>query len=145
VIASVLLLDSRLKLLDYTHHPSTKGTQMGLVISHGTFQGSHSSFNTWRHEVIGPLAGYDIETMDTSHITDQNIMGEWLTPQKDPIIYLLCHQDFEGFIDAPEGLALAKRLRELLPRVPREHKMTTRKFIKGLELAASLRDKVIFS
>lgn len=121
---------------------------MGLTISHGCWHGPYSAFAWWRGE-IAKAAGVPLEVVERFCAHDQSI--DWSALKPDAVYILLAHSDYEGHILWQECRALANRLQELLLALPAiddpdlDARPATRKFIRGLRLAATRKQNVIFS
>jgi hypothetical protein len=103
--------------------------------------------------------------------TQQNHMGEWTNGPavEDPLLYLIVHSDCEGVIHPKEGRHLAARLEQILPTLTIEGapdfparleqfipgltagrltdewlEEATKRFIKGLRVAAEAGEDVVF-
>jgi hypothetical protein len=131
---------------------------MGLDTSHDCWHGSYCAFTQWR-EALAVAAGYMIATIinddglkwtavmvDWGHL-QKNLMGKWPETPKDALLVLIAHSDCEGKIYPPQQLPLALRLKQLIPKLPKQkvqYKIATKKFIKGLCLAAGKNEIVDF-
>lgn len=77
---------------------------------------------------------------------DKNYQGEWDSPPgDDPLLYLLAHSDCDGVIHPAQGIHIAARLEQLLPRLGDDWEGSkTRQFIAGLHEAAKAGEDVDF-
>ena len=110
---------------------------MGLDISHGTWNGSYTSFGEWRRWVAS-LEGVEIDSKGAL-----------------PTHYLLNHSDTEGKIVWEKLNSLADRLQFLLDNSEQEDGTTdfdykwlckkTKKFISGCREAYNLKESLVFS
>lgn len=130
---------------------------MGLDTSHDCWHGSYGSFSRWR-AALATAAGYGLETSTTGlelpalpwdSFPAGNYQGEWETAPADPLLYLFVHSDCDGVIHPEQGLALARRLGELLPELDPEREYPcyaekTVQFIAGLAEAAEAGEDVDF-
>lgn len=122
---------------------------MNICISHGVISsGSKISFSIYRG-IIAVAAGITEKPEDLynpwldktdwktiSQYTD--FFGYWKIEPKDPIWYLLAHSDSAGSIRPEHAIALANRLKDLLPKLPEKSIAIkiSKLFIKGLKAAA---------
>lgn len=107
---------------------------MGLNCTHEAWDGAYSAFGRWRDQVAraagyavwpviyddmksqnGSGFGRDTVMIDWGHISEENIMGEWVETPSDPLIVLIAHSDCEGFIYREQQIPLAERLEGLIP------------------------------
>lgn len=111
---------------------------MGLHVSHGCWTGSYGAFDRWRRE-LATSAGIDIFQMVGwgGHI-------EWETLPDDPLHRLLSCSDCEAVLEAEHLLALADRLRDLVPHLPLQARQDALQFAAGLRIADSLKQDVCF-
>ena len=129
---------------------------MGLDTTHDCWHGSYMAFGRWRNE-LARVAGYTVGTLsykdgwknevplvDWGHLaTDETLAGKWPETPDDPLIVLIVHSDCDGCIYPEQAQALADRLEELLPLLPREDggghignwQDKTQHFITGLRKA----------
>ena len=138
---------------------------MGLDTSHDCWHGSYSAFSRWRQE-LADAAGYMSAKViydngeqsigktifvDWGHLQD-SMFGDWKETPKDPLLVLIAHSDCEGKIKNAQCGPLAGRLKQLLPKLPKEDdcghignwREKTQKFIDGLIKAAKAGEDVIF-
>lgn len=120
---------------------------MGLGTSHDCWHGAYSSFGKWRRLVAEAAGLPPLEMMagfGKPHIS-------WECLKETPLLCLLNHSDCDGKITWPECGPLADAL-EALPDLPDDDedgyadywRVKTLEFIKGLRLAASLKEDVRF-
>ena len=118
---------------------------MGLTTSHGCFNGTYSSFLSWR-AFICEAAGYgDINKR-------KGFGGDLEWPDDDPLVELLVHSDRDGRISFRNCGLIADRPEEIIktaiPGYENEPQYTpgwiTLNWIKGLGLSASKEADVLF-
>lgn len=118
---------------------------MGLNTTHGCWDGSYSTFMTWRKKLC-EVAGY-------GHLElRQGFGGSLPWPEDDPLVILLNHSDCDGIIESKDCAAIADRLEQVLPAMdtaqePRgtlDYGVRTRLFIAGLCEAAKSGEDVEF-
>ena len=121
---------------------------MGLTVSHGCFSNPYSLFHWWRC-AIAAAGGIPLERMEGFMSEEEGETIAWSCLDPDVLHILLSHSDCDGFIAAKDCGPLADRLEEILPLLsddPGEDVQTpTKLFIRGLRLAASKQEDVIFS
>jgi hypothetical protein len=141
---------------------------MSLRISHGCFHGSCGTFNEWR-SIVAEAADFPPWWLMEGcwDPADQWLVRRaqpcfnkwkgvvpipWEPYDSDVLTLLLEHEDDQGIL-APEDCGpIADRLEALAPRIrelragfrPETIQHLTRRFIDGLRLAASLKQKVTF-
>jgi hypothetical protein len=135
---------------------------MGLDTTHDCWHGAYSAFGRWRKE-LAKVAGYWItkvqdgiyndETIivDWGHLQDK-LFGDWDKVPDDPLLVLIAHSDCEGVIHPREAKALAGRIEQLLPLLPKgdggghiyDWQVVTQKFIAGLREASNNNEDVEF-
>lgn len=131
---------------------------MGLDVSHNCWSGPYSAFNRWRDK-LAEVAGYkfvhsndgfphDVVDLQWDSYQTKNYYGDWDTEPDDALIYLIVHSDCEGVIHPEHAGPLADRLTKLLPYLSDTHLNSylalTRRFIRGLRLAAAAGQDVVF-
>lgn len=137
---------------------------MGLDVSHECWRGAYSAFARWRDK-LEEVAGYESAMIqdengfmnktvliDWGHITEDNLQGHWKESPKDPLMILIAHSDCSGIIKTNDCLALMKRLKELINKLPDEDggghignwKTKTQLFINGLKTASEAGEDVKF-
>jgi len=147
---------------------------MGLDISHNTWHGAYSAFMRWRKEIakvagfppLELMEGFYMENkfslLDAIHKKDdlcmyflndvrESLPIQWDFFRGDPLYHLLYHSDCDGQITYIRAGKIAKRLRELLPKIDGDlggHigniKEKTITFIEGCELAYELKEPLEF-
>lgn len=122
---------------------------MGLDTSHDAWHGPYSSFHSWRI-ALARAAGLSVYEKPLPRGGTRTM---WVMPSEDDILFvLMSHSDCDGMISTQDCAPLADRLESLLPRIgapddwwdPSYHINSTRQFIKGLRLAASLGEDIDF-
>lgn len=127
---------------------------MGLDTSHECWHGSYGSFRVWRN-ALAVAAGIPLDNAEYSYelpwneFTLENFQGEWdRVPGDDPLLYLLVHSDCDGVIHPEQGRHIARRLRELAPKLVDHPLWSMRdlaiRFAEGLEQAAEAGEDVDF-
>jgi hypothetical protein len=144
---------------------------MGLWCSHDCWDGSYSAFLRWRH-TVAQAAGYKIREandeeravgiysptvdIDWDMFKPEHYQGEWggFVPGDDPLLYLIVHSDCDGVIHPEQGVHIAARLEQLLPKlddsgaghIARDGgmKAVTQRFIDGLRKAHANGEDVEF-
>lgn len=141
---------------------------MTLHVSHNCWDAPATTFFEWMCE-IAKVTGYEIvdngivflPKVDFDKVGKRTVYGEWRKTPKDPLLVLFAHSDSEGVIHPEQGIALAKRLEEILPLLPTNEvkeftdwfdlmgrgenwQYVTRKFVNGLRLAHKRREDVVF-
>ena len=111
---------------------------MGLVTTHGAFEGSYSSFNQWRRAVAA-AAGIDL-----SSLRGYGGREDWPEEKDEPLVAILSHSDCDGSLLWKSLIRLAARLESLIPEMPPEHAETTAAFAKGCRLAFSQWEDIDF-
>jgi hypothetical protein len=102
---------------------------MGLICSHGFWNGPYTMFHRWRCE-LARVAGYGVAPWDFGdgviadapvlpyeQLTIEQHEGQWERTPDDPLLVLLAHSDCSGEIAPEQAAPLAARLEELLPQV----------------------------
>lgn len=120
---------------------------MGLDISHNAWHGAYSAFNRYRTEIAKQI-GIDLNKMDG--FTDETDAIDW--DSLKPIHYLLNHSDCDGYINWSVCAKIADELEKLLPALSEldggghigNYKDKTLEMIKGLRLAHSQKEKLLF-
>lgn len=116
---------------------------MGLVISHGIWSGSYSSFHEFRAEMCR-TAGFDMDAVYGSQLKTPEQLA-FMVNGDDHIHILANHEDNDGFFTPRECALLAIRLQELLPIIRIEWRETTETFIGGLLGCAALGQSAEFN
>lgn len=136
---------------------------MALNTTHGAYDGTCHRFHQWRIR-LAQLAGMELETRTVLGREDQYIAfpahkmepeyraqaiyGQWTQEPADILDVLFMHSDSEGIIRSDQSAQLADALQELLEAAPPdsepEFRETTKTFIEGLRLAASLDEVLVF-
>lgn len=119
---------------------------MGLDTSHGCWHGPYSAFMRWRTQIASCI-GLTLDGMVGFGGTT-----EWPDAEKEPLVHLLNHSDCDGEIESKHCAAIADRLSEILPLMPKgdagghigDWTEETQTFIDGLRLAAELGENVDF-
>lgn len=139
------------------------GTNMGLDTSHDCWHGPYGAFLRFRNE-LAVAAGYEVKLEEVNGSYARPVVqidwlaieranpgcyaGEWNEPQDDPLIYLIAHSDCDGVIHPAQGLALAARIEELLPKLsaagPFSPRGLAERFAAGLRKAAEAGEDVDF-
>lgn len=101
---------------------------MGLDMTHNAWHSSYSWFVQYR-VIFAEAAGYKVEFvgfdkdpsghfwyLPITPITEFQKLGMWEKHLEDPLLYLLCHSDCEGWLLYPYLEPLKDRLKELLPK-----------------------------
>lgn len=139
---------------------------MGLVISHGCWDGPCSSFNDWRARVaeaagypaLSSMLGYEwlAAGRDTARLSEVPTGKSWEPFAGDALSILLQHSDCEGAIASADCGTVADRLEQVLAAAPLEEDpfftqnpelsfaAMTRRFVAGLRSAASAGEDVEF-
>ncbi len=138
---------------------------MGLDTSHDCWHGAYSAFSRWRQE-IAKAAGYAVWEvkqpdgihwptimLDWGHVTAANLMGEWETTPRDPLMVLFAHHDCEGLIHPQQASSLSWALTQVLPKLSSDPVgghigdmvSKTQRFIDGLNRAVIAGEDVVFS
>lgn len=114
---------------------------MGLIVSHGAWDGGYSGFMTWRKklaEVAGlpplelmegfytPISNTGLPTLYCGDRENQKYLQhlddvlpiKWSCLKKDPLHILLQHSDCDGYIKSSQCLKIAKSLEKLIPLMP---------------------------
>lgn len=124
---------------------------MGLDCSHEAWHGAYSAFDRWRNK-IAEVGGYALEkgeygieypALNWDIYTEKNLWGDWKKQPADPLLVLIVHYDSEGVIHPAQAEPLARRLEELIDKLPEEKdpghigdwREKTQKFIDGLRRA----------
>ncbi len=118
------------------------------------FSGSLQEFNQWR-VYLAEIAGYELKedvpgfptpVLDWERFTDEQCFGNWEYGKypEDPLIMLLIHFDYCGFIAPNEARMIHKRLNDLLPKMNEDMARVTSSFMHGLEHGFVLGDSVEF-
>ena len=129
---------------------------MGLATTFDTFKGSYTTFHRWRN-YIAEIAGYmvseipdyypdtEIPVIDWGHITEENLMGDWEKIPEDPLIILIAHHDYKGYLFPNYNLLIAQRLESLLDKIIcDEMKNITCLFIMGLYASVQNETRIRF-
>ena len=144
---------------------------MGLWVSHDCWDGAYSAFLRWRH-TVAVAAGYKLREptdeeraagfyspyvdIDWSVFRPEHYAGEWgsFVPGDDPLLYLIVHSDCDGVIHPQQGVHIADRLEQLLPKLDDSGgghierfggmRAVTERFIAGLRKAADAGEDVEF-
>jgi len=130
---------------------------MGLDTSHDCWHGAYSAFRSLRN-AVADAAGWPMNAdrsdylLPLDELTDANFAGDWdHVPGDDPLIVFLAHSDCDGVIHPEQGVHVAKRLREIAPKLPDEGgghiwsmRGCTLKFAAGIERAAEAGEDVDF-
>lgn len=114
---------------------------MGLIVSHGAWDGGYSSFMTWRRK-IAEIAGLPpLDLMENFYTAigtsgfptlycgnpdnikylqhlDDMLPIKWSSLKKDPLHILLTHSDCDGYIKSSHCLKIAKRLEMIIDLMP---------------------------
>ena len=121
---------------------------MGLTVSHGCFNAPYSTFHWWRC-AIADAVSIELEKMEGFCDPKDGDPIIWSSLQPDVLQILLRHSDWEGSISSADCGPLAARLEEILPLLSdgpeADARTPTRKFIRGLKMAASRHQDVTFS
>lgn len=125
---------------------------MGLMITHGCWEGSYSRFFEWRKS-LWVLSGHKSEFGDREG-PEGSIQGVWHEEPTDVLDVLLLHSGAEYSIPHRFCSALADRLEGLLEEFNSKNSSEfvdgidfpakTRQFITGLRFAASLEEDIEF-
>lgn len=112
---------------------------MGLDVTHDCWHGSYGTFMEWRRALTNAAGLPPLEAIWQAKMNDPT----------DPLFILLNHSDCDGMIAAKDCAPLARRLQELLPKMPKEDfrwSMHTRTelFIAGLYRADEANENVEF-
>ena len=135
---------------------------MPLRASHGCWDGDYAGFNLFRRQ-LADLANYYVHDgmapweLDRRQQPKGASKGDWPESPTDPLIVLLLHSDCEGVIRAEHAAPLAKRINELLARIPPEQYDTIKRinewkrlrrqaeqFMGGLLAAHNAGEDVVF-
>lgn len=122
---------------------------MGLDISHGAWHGAYSAFNRYRTEIARQI-GIHLNSME-GFTEDANAI-KWESLKPNPIQCLLNHSDCDGYINWSVCAKIADELEKLLPALSEldggghigNYKDKTLEMIKGLRLAHSQKEKLLF-
>lgn len=118
---------------------------MGLAITHGCWRGPYSYFGEFR-EALARMLGYEsLEAYWAVTLAPpSSAFGIWgkFAPG-DPIDYLLCHSDCDGYMEPEHCAVLADRLVQLLPSMT-EWRDEMHRLISGLRRAAAAGERVLF-
>lgn len=134
---------------------------MGLDVSHDCWSGAYSAFRRFR-DAVAEAANWPMEEDEFGHphyilprkeLTLDNYQGDWdRVPGDDPLIIFLAHSDCDGVIHPQHAMHLARRLREIAPKLRhdgeghiRSYRDNAIRFAEGLELAAKNNEDVEFS
>jgi len=117
---------------------------MGLDTTHDAWHGAYSAFHRWRKELARVAGLPPLELMEgfysnggdgdpfwaTSRLSDleqwrikqlrEALPIKWESLKPDPLHELLYHSDCDGEIPWQNCKAIAKRLKELIPLLPKE-------------------------
>lgn len=149
---------------------------MGLDTSHNCWHGAYSSFHRFRKALARTARIPNLELMDGFYYYNEDLyhFKQWGTSEDggkqkvaelfadfpikwemlnpDPIHELLYHSDCDGEINYKQAGKIAKRLRQLIPKLKKvDEKDKTSwvgaamQFAKGLEQAAKAKENVVFS
>lgn len=114
---------------------------MGLIFSHGAWNGGYSGFMTWRKKVAqvaglpplelmegfyNPITNNGLPTLycgDRDKLTylqhlDDELPIKWSCLKKDPLHILLTHSDSQGYIKSSDCVKIAKSLEKLIVLMP---------------------------
>lgn len=117
---------------------------MGLSFSHGSAQWAYSGFNRFR-ERLAQQIGLDLNEMQG--YTEPPEAGKSWDKIKDPIKYLLNHEDCEGTLTPRQCALIAPRLIELTQYWDDKDfdKIRARQLSVGMKQAASKKQKLEFT
>lgn len=127
---------------------------MGLIVSHGCFDGGYIKFHHWRSKVA-EVAGYgnleDMEGYEAIGVPAGSGI-DWPSFEEDPLVELLRHSDCDGKISYEKCSAIANRLESILPSLliaeklnDTDHYHTIAKgWVKGLRNASQLHEDIEF-
>ncbi len=134
--------------------PRRKEQDMGLGTTHDAWSGGYQAFNQWK-EALAVMDGADPHP--ARHISQEHSMGRWADGElPDFLMVLTCHSDCDGIIPSELAGPLADRVEEIINRegpftlqMPqgwtlKEFRRVTKRFVKGLRLAADLDEDLEF-
>lgn len=115
---------------------------MGLLVTHGCWEGAYSSFHHFRAALVEAAGGSVCPSRIGGYVLDG-------ISQDDPLMVLVTHSDCDGEISVEQGARLAPRLRELadlIPEGPEQDRWMeeARQFARGLEVAGRAGEAVRF-
>lgn len=132
---------------------------MGLVISHGAFEGGYLKFNRFRTGLIKSIGGsypphHNPElSNDKWYWREDGKTDELFNKTKFTGLYkFMCHSDCDGYINSAEVRILEKELKFILPLIKNYGQINnddeliemTEFFLKGCELATERNEPLEF-
>lgn len=116
---------------------------MGLAIYKGdncVWSSSYGGFGNYR-DLLAEASGF---TQADYLIDYAKVMGLWEVEPNNPLAYLMCHSDCEGWLFPHNAEALADALEPLLPKLG-EWAEATQEFIMALREASEDREIMVFA
>ena len=116
---------------------------MGLAIYKGSncvWGSSYGGFSNYR-KVIVEASGFNYNDDELDYA---KVMGLWEENPSDPLAYILCHSDCEGWLFPHNAEELANALEQLLPKLG-EWAESTEVLIGALREASEDREILVFA